>query len=128
MNKTGVVELSSAVGYFWMRAYVFVGEHPYYTLTDAHGNFRLNHVPKGDYELVTWLPNWHVAEKEYDPEVFTISRLFFHSAAEQMRKVVVSSQQITNAEFTFSEKLFSRSPNRVEILAPPGVEVQITNP
>ena len=38
----------------WMSAYIFVQEHPYYTLTDASGAFDLTDVPAGEYELKVW--------------------------------------------------------------------------
>ena len=31
LNEKGVAELTSAAGYFWMRGYLFVDDHPYYT-------------------------------------------------------------------------------------------------
>jgi plastocyanin len=34
-----------------MRAWVFVFDHPFYTVTKADGQFRLTNVPAGDYEL-----------------------------------------------------------------------------
>lgn len=38
----------------WMKSYVHVVEHPYYVVTDEHGNFSLSDVPEGTYELKTW--------------------------------------------------------------------------
>jgi hypothetical protein len=38
----------------WMNAYWAVMEHPYCTLTDEHGNFRIDQVPPGSYFLKTW--------------------------------------------------------------------------
>src|SRR5262249_48652253 len=51
-DRDGVVELSSAAGYFWARAHLFVTEHPYFALTDSTGRFTLPRVPPGEYELV----------------------------------------------------------------------------
>ncbi len=73
----GLVELSSNAGYFWMRGYLFVDDHPYYSRTDREGRFTLTGVPAGAYRLVAWLPNWHVARQERDPESGLVSRLFF---------------------------------------------------
>src|SRR5262249_59710045 len=57
-DRPGLVELSSAAGYYWMHAYLWVSDHPYLTLTDAAGRWELAGVPPGDYELAVWLPPW----------------------------------------------------------------------
>jgi hypothetical protein len=75
--RRGLVELSSAAQYFWMRAYLFVDDHPYYAVTDAQGRFTLPQVPAGRFEVVAWLPNWNVARQERDPESGQIVRQFF---------------------------------------------------
>jgi hypothetical protein len=77
LKEKGIVELASAAGYFWMRAYLFVDEHPYYTRTDAKGSFVLRQVPPGRYEVVCWIPNWLKARQERDPESGFIARIFF---------------------------------------------------
>lgn len=38
----------------WMKAYILVFNHPFYTLTDASGTFRLENVPVGTYTLRVW--------------------------------------------------------------------------
>jgi Carboxypeptidase regulatory-like domain len=38
----------------WMHAVLVVSGHPYYTLTDAHGAFKLADVPPGKYTLKLW--------------------------------------------------------------------------
>jgi plastocyanin len=38
----------------WMSGWVVVKDHPYYTVTDANGAFKLTEVPPGDYELRFW--------------------------------------------------------------------------
>lgn len=35
----------------WMRAWVYVFDHPYFAVTDAKGQFSLDHVPPGKYVL-----------------------------------------------------------------------------
>ncbi|MCA9679533.1 MAG: hypothetical protein H6709_04755 [Kofleriaceae bacterium] len=37
-------------------AWVVTQDHPYYTLTDAQGHFRLDEIVPGDYTLVAWHP------------------------------------------------------------------------
>ena len=52
----GIVELTSGIDYFWMRAYLFVDDHPYYARTDAEGRFKIQQVPPGRYQAVCWMP------------------------------------------------------------------------
>ncbi len=37
----------------WMRAYIGVMPHPYFTVTDTNGSTRTN-VPPGDYTVAVW--------------------------------------------------------------------------
>ncbi len=38
----------------WMRGWVVVADHPFYSVTDARGQFQLGDVPAGEYMLKTW--------------------------------------------------------------------------
>jgi len=38
----------------WMRAYVYVSEHPYVAITDASGNFEIKDLPPGKYKVKVW--------------------------------------------------------------------------
>lgn len=38
----------------WQKAYVAVFKHPYFSITDANGDFRIEGLPPGQYELVAW--------------------------------------------------------------------------
>ena len=38
----------------WMKAWVMVADHPYFAVTDANGNFEINNVPDGTYEVMFW--------------------------------------------------------------------------
>jgi hypothetical protein len=83
LSHEGVVELTSGVGYYWMRAYLFVTEHPYYSRTGKDGRFELAQVPAGHYEVVCWLPNWLEQSHDRDPESRLICRLYFKPAVEK---------------------------------------------
>ena len=38
----------------WMKAWVMVTDHPYFAVTDENGNYEINNVPSGTYELGFW--------------------------------------------------------------------------
>tara|TARA_B100000131_G_scaffold316020_1_gene355411 strand:+ start:2218 stop:2943 length:726 start_codon:yes stop_codon:yes gene_type:complete len=38
----------------WMKSYVSVFDHPYFAVTDINGNFKIENVPPGTYEIVAW--------------------------------------------------------------------------
>ncbi len=98
----GVVELTSAAGYYWMRAYLFVADHPYYCLTRPDGSFRLSKVPPGHYELVCWLPNWMKARHERDPELTLITRWYFAPSLEHAQTVDLGPNQVLKLALTLS--------------------------
>jgi hypothetical protein len=100
--EPGLVELCSGAGYYWMRAYLFVADHPYYALTDSSGRFALTQVPPGDHEIVCWLPNWKTTRIERDSESGLIARLFFGRPAELMQKVSLKPGQTQAARFVIT--------------------------
>ena len=54
LEKPGVIKLRCDAGHTWMSAYVVVAGEPFYALTDADGNFKIEGVPVGDYEIEVW--------------------------------------------------------------------------
>ncbi len=38
----------------WMRGWLVVAEHPYYSLTDESGSFEIDNIPPGTYNLEVW--------------------------------------------------------------------------
>jgi hypothetical protein len=105
-HRPGVVELSSATGFFWARAYLFVVEHPYYVRTDREGRYALPQVPPGEYELVCWLPSWREKERELDSDSWQVSRLTFRPPVEVKKKVRVIPRETTEVGFTLSMAKF----------------------
>jgi hypothetical protein len=102
LDTEGCVELSSAVVYFWLRGYLFVSDHPYFTLTDARGRFTLRDVPAGTYELVCWLPSWQEARRDRDPETGLTTRLYYRPPAVREMRITVAAGADTSAGFIFS--------------------------
>ncbi|HYV36382.1 MAG TPA: carboxypeptidase-like regulatory domain-containing protein [Gemmataceae bacterium] len=108
LTNPGFVELSSAAGFYWMRAYLFVSEHPYVTRTDAKGNFELAQVPPGKYQIVCWLPNWNKKSQDRDPESSLVTRMFFQSPLEVERDVVVDANGEVRMDFVVSSELAAK--------------------
>jgi polysaccharide lyase family 4-like protein len=48
----------------WMRAWVVVAEHPFYTVTNDRGEFALENVPPGTYALQLWHESLGVMKKD----------------------------------------------------------------
>ncbi|RKU07242.1 hypothetical protein C6502_18395 [Candidatus Poribacteria bacterium] len=66
----------------WMKAWIIVTEHPYYALTNADGQFRLENVPEGAYRIRAW------HEELGKPPV---------------QEVVVTTNQDAKVDFEFSQ-------------------------
>ncbi len=54
LGKADIIKLRCDAGHTWMSAYVIVTDTPYYALTDADGNFIIEGLPAGDYEIEIW--------------------------------------------------------------------------
>jgi hypothetical protein len=103
LRDKGVAELTSGAGYFWMRGYLFVDDHPYYGRTDNAGRFRLQQVPPGRYEVVCWLANWRKEHHERDPESGSITRYYLEKPLEQSKRLTLKAGDTAQATFTLSE-------------------------
>lgn len=101
-DRAGVVELSSNAGQFWMRAHLFVADHPYFACTDAEGRFSLDQVPPGHYELACWMPNWHEASHELDAETALVTRLKYRPTVVKLQDVTVEPGARRAARFSFA--------------------------
>jgi hypothetical protein len=51
LDKPNVVDIRCDAGHTWMRSIVHVVEHRWFALTDAHGKFSIDDVPKDATEL-----------------------------------------------------------------------------
>ena len=38
----------------WMKSYISVFDHPYFAVTDEDGNYKINDIPPGTYEVIAW--------------------------------------------------------------------------
>jgi hypothetical protein len=54
LNTPGVLEIRSETGEDWLKAYVFVMPHRFFAISNAKGEFALEGLPPGKYDLVLW--------------------------------------------------------------------------
>lgn len=108
LADAGIVDLTCGAGYYWMHAHLFVADHPYFARTDADGRFVLDRVPAGSYELVCWLPSWHVHRRQFDPETGIVARLGWAPPAEQTRRVTVDAGQACEITFPWTQRAFAK--------------------
>ena len=106
VNRGGLVELCSNAGQFWMRAYLFVDDHPYYARTAADGRYALPKAPPGDYDLVCWLPDWREASHEIDADTRLVTRLTFRPPRQVVRRIHIEAKETATADFTLSLEQF----------------------
>lgn len=52
-RKEGPIQLGCDF-HKWMKAYLFVMDHPYFATTDERGRFRIEGLPAGEYTLEAW--------------------------------------------------------------------------
>lgn len=97
-TRPGLIELGSGAARYWQRAYLWVGGHPYFTLTDAAGRFILPQVPPGEYRLVCWHPNGKIAAIDRDPNTGMVLRYEFAEPFQTAQKVTVRSQEQANLD------------------------------
>ena len=108
LSNIGVVELRSGAGHYWMRAHLFVDDHPYYVRTDTQGRFTLPQVPAGTYELVTWMPNWHVTRTVQDWETSLTAVVDFAAPMTQSQRVTVTAGSTVRVETQITVDDFPR--------------------
>jgi plastocyanin len=75
--------------HLWMRAWIYVSDHPYVAVTDAQGRFELADVPAGVYTLRVWHEGWE--EKGTDPS----GQLRFQPVEQTMR-VQIRREEVTD--------------------------------
>jgi len=107
MRKPGVVSLKCDAGHVWMNSEILVVTHPYYAITDEHGNFKITGVPPGDYEIAAWHENWAIAREETVMDVDShkeVRRPIFSDARTWDKKVTVAASGAAKVDFQLSDK------------------------
>jgi len=54
LTKAGILKLRCDAGHTWMKGSIVVLDDPYYALTDSSGNFTIEGIPPGQYEVEVW--------------------------------------------------------------------------
>lgn len=54
LDRPGVIRINCDVLHTWMSAAIVVADTPYFALTDEHGNFTIESLPTGSYEVEVW--------------------------------------------------------------------------
>ena len=104
LSTPGVVELQSGAGYFWMRGYLLVAEHPYHAHADARGRFLLKDVPAGEYDLVAWHPDWRVTRSIRNPDSARVQQVMYREPIQASRRVVVEAGKTTETRLELSAR------------------------
>jgi hypothetical protein len=107
MNREGVVDLRCNAGHVWMNGEMLVVTHPYYTVTDENGNFRLTGVPPGEYEIEAWHEGWKVTGQGTVYDVMTqvrVQRPIFSDPVEWTKSVTVPANGTVDVKFSISDR------------------------
>jgi hypothetical protein len=107
MHRDGVIDLKCDAGHVWMNAEVMVVTHPYYAVTDQHGNFQLTNVPPGEYTLTAWHEGWKIAREEIVVDVDShqeVRRPIFSEPKTWEAAVVVLPNGTAKVNFDLSDK------------------------
>ena len=107
MTREGMVDLRCNAGHVWMNGEMVVAPHPYYTVTDAEGNFELTDVPPGQYEIVAWHEGWKVVGEAPMYDVMTqvrVKRPMFSEPVIWTKSVALLPRATAEVNFTLGEK------------------------
>jgi hypothetical protein len=107
MHRVGVVNLKCNAGHVWMNSEVLVVKHPYYTVTDEHGFFKLTDVPPGEYEIEAWHEGWRIIAEETVLDVASqveVRRPIYSEPMTWAKRIAVHPGQTSTVDFSLSEK------------------------
>jgi hypothetical protein len=67
----------------WMSAYVFVMEHPFFSVTDAAGRFSITGLPAGTYRLHAWHETFGTLEQDVEVKTGAADATFVYRPASE---------------------------------------------
>jgi len=92
-----IVMVTCDAGHPWMSAFLIRQDHPYYAITDSHGNFHIDNIPPGTYTIALWHEGVKIVRKEMEKE--KVSRYTYEEAYTQSREVVIPRRGPVRVEF-----------------------------
>jgi hypothetical protein len=99
-SDAGLIMATCDAGHPWMNAYIMVAAHPYYTMTDETGAFRIEDVPAGSYELVVWHEGVHILNKQIHDGI--VQQYVFEEPYELTQPVTVQPDGMVKTRVEFS--------------------------
>lgn len=54
LGRAGVIKINCDVLHTWMSAAIVITESPFFALTDAAGDFKVDSLPAGEYDVEVW--------------------------------------------------------------------------
>ena len=54
LTRPGMIYFTCDMRHTWMSAYVAVADHPFQSVTDAYGEYQIDELPPGTYNLRVW--------------------------------------------------------------------------
>jgi hypothetical protein len=106
VRQDGVIDLKCNAGHVWMNAEVVVVKHPYYTVSDVDGSFKLTGVPGGEYEIEAWHEGWRIEREESVLDVgaqVQVHRPIYSEPKTWTKKVTVKPGETSTVNFSLSE-------------------------
>ncbi len=98
--KARFLHATCDAGHPWMSAYIVRATHPYYTLSDANGRFRLDNVPPGTYRITMWHEG--IAITKMLMENGKVSKYYFEEPYVTTKDVVVPKNGAVQVDFTLA--------------------------
>lgn len=83
LSEPGLIGMMCHSGHDWMEGYLYVFDHPYFSVTDENGMFEMTDIPEGSYTLKIWHEGW----KNHGEHM------------EQSKEINVIKNQILNVDF-----------------------------
>ena len=61
LTTPGLLHIQCDTGHTWMSSWLDIVDTPWYSVSDAHGRFHIDHVPPGTYTVQMWHEGWHAS-------------------------------------------------------------------